>query len=134
MTFFNLVGQWKYFFFFFKELSYNKLDPKIFLKIICFSTFGCAGSLLMHKLFSGSSEWKLLSSCGVQASHWGSFCCGVLGHPGSVAAGSVVLLHWFSCSAAYGISSDLITGIEPVFCALACGLFTFESSGKHPFF
>ena len=41
-----------------------------------FSYFwGCAGSLLLHELFSGCSEWRLLSSCSVQASHCDRSSC-----------------------------------------------------------
>ena len=42
--------------------------------------FGFTGSLSLHKGFSGCSEWGLLSSYSVQASHWGGFsCCGAWG-------------------------------------------------------
>ena len=37
--------------------------------------FGCAESSLLQRLFSSCSEWGLFSSCGVQASHSGGFCC-----------------------------------------------------------
>ena len=37
---------------------------------------GCAGSLLLHGIFSSCGHWGLLSSCGVQASPWGGFSCG----------------------------------------------------------
>ena len=33
--------------------------------------FGSAGSLLPHGLFSGCSEWRLLSGCRTWASHFG---------------------------------------------------------------
>ena len=33
------------------------------------SLHGCAG------VFSSYGEWRLLSSCGVQASHFSGFCC-----------------------------------------------------------
>ena len=36
---------------------------------------GYAGSLLLHRLFSVKRERRLLSSCGVQASHCGGFSC-----------------------------------------------------------
>ena len=55
----------------------------------CFLTvylfiLGCAGSLLLHKLFFSCGERGLLSSCGVQASHCGGFSCGAwsLGYAG----------------------------------------------------
>ena len=39
-------------------------------------TFGSAGSLLLHGLFSSCGEQGLLSSWGAWASHWGDlFCC-----------------------------------------------------------
>ena len=37
--------------------------------------FGCAGSLLLHGLFSSCGERRLLSSCGTWASHCGAFSC-----------------------------------------------------------
>ena len=52
---------------------------------------GCAGSSLLHRLFSSCREQSLLSSCSAWASHWGDFCCGArtpglwasVGFPGS---------------------------------------------------
>ena len=38
--------------------------------------YGCAGSLLLHLLFSSCSKWGLLSSCRARASH----CSGFLLH------------------------------------------------------
>ena len=35
--------------------------------------FGSSGSLLLHGLFSGCSEWKRLSRCSAWASHFGGF-------------------------------------------------------------
>ena len=37
--------------------------------------FVCAGSSLLHGLFSSCRQWGLLSSCGVWASHCGGFSC-----------------------------------------------------------
>ena len=37
--------------------------------------FGCAGSSRLLRLFSNCGEQKLLSGCGVQASHCSSFSC-----------------------------------------------------------
>ena len=37
--------------------------------------FGCAGSSLLHGLFSGCGEWGLFSSCDVWASHCSGFSC-----------------------------------------------------------
>ena len=55
--------------------------PPLLLKKLLF-IFGCAGSSLVHGLFSRCCEWGLLSSCGAQASHCGGFSCGAqaLGH------------------------------------------------------
>ena len=68
-----------------------------FLKILLFIfIFGCAGSLLLHGLFSSCSEQGLLLSCHVQASHWGSFsCCGAwaLGCVGFSSCGLWALEH-----------------------------------------
>ena len=43
----------------------NLLKVLHFLKNIY---FGCAGSLLLHRLFCSGGEWELLSSCSVGAS------------------------------------------------------------------
>ena len=56
----------------------------VFLFLYSF-IFGCAGSSLLHRLFSSRGEQRLLSSFNVQASHCGGFSyCGaqVLGHAG----------------------------------------------------
>ena len=68
------------------------------------------------RAFSNLSEWGLLSSWGVQASHYDDFFhCGAraLGTQASVvvgsglqSAGSVVVVQGFSCSAACGIFLD----------------------------
>ena len=55
-------------------------DVQFFSYAILFSLFifGCAGSSLLHRLFSSCGKWGLLSTCGVQDSHFGGFfCCGV---------------------------------------------------------
>ena len=59
------------FFFFLALLKGN-------LKIILFS-FGCARTLLLHRLLSGCGDWGLLSSCDVQT---------------SIAVFSLVAEHW----------------------------------------
>ena len=59
-------------------------------------SFGCAGSLLLHGLFSGFSERGLLSGCGAQASHCDDFSCcraWALGHLGFSSYGSRALEH-----------------------------------------
>ena len=77
--------QWFFFNVFFLKI--------IFIYIFIF-LFGCAGSLLLHRLFSSYSERGLLSSCGARASPCsGLSCCRALGEwasvvlapPGSVA-------------------------------------------------
>ena len=45
---------------------------KIFWITLFIYILGCAGSLSLHRLFSGCSKWGLLSSGDVPASH----CCG----------------------------------------------------------
>ena len=42
-------------------------------------TYGCAGSSLLHGLFSSCGEWGLLSSCDARAYCSGSSCCGEAG-------------------------------------------------------
>ena len=66
-------------------------------------TFGCAGSLLLWRLFSSWSERGLLSSCVAWASYCGGFsCCGarapdartsVVAAPGLWSTGSIVVEH-----------------------------------------
>ena len=80
---------------------------------MCFLFFGCAGSSLLHGLFSSCGEWELLSSCITQVSHCGgrSYCGEqALGHVGSAVAvprlqstSSVVVAHGPNCSVAYRI-------------------------------
>ena len=43
----------------------------LLLKIIFKIYFGCAGCLLLHRLFSSCGDWQLLSSCSAQASNCG---------------------------------------------------------------
>ena len=78
------------------------------------------------RAFSSCSEWGLLSSWGAQASHCRGFCCGaqllgtwalVVVAPGLWRAGSAVVAHGLSFSAARGIFPDW--GIEPMSPALA---------------
>ena len=59
----------KYFFFFqFDSLSIESIILFIYLFI-----FGCAGSLLLHGLFSSCGEKGLLPSCRARASHCSGF-------------------------------------------------------------
>ena len=57
--------------------------------------FGCAGSLLLGRLFCICSEQGLLSRCGVQASHCSGFPCGAwaLVHAGFSSCGSLAVEH-----------------------------------------
>ena len=58
---------------------------ELFLKFIYVCIFGCAESLLLHRLFS---------SCGAQDSHCAGFsCCGApaLGHTGPSSCGTWAL-------------------------------------------
>ena len=92
-------------------------------KVFFYFIFGHSGSSLLWGLFFSCSRQGLLSSCSIQASHCSGFsCCGaqVLGstgfnccHMGSVVAvpglestGSIVVVHWLSCSAACGFFPD----------------------------
>ena len=70
-----------------------------FFKIIYL--FVCAGSSLLYRLFSGCSEWVLLSGWGVQASH----CCESLVELSSIWA-SVVAARRLSCPMTCGIVLD----------------------------
>ena len=85
--------------------------------------FRCAGSSLLHRLFSSCGrEQGVLLGCGAPASHCDGFSCCVgaqgfrapwlqqLGHVGSVVValrlqttGSIIVAHGLSCSVAYGI-------------------------------
>ena len=64
-------------------------NTTLFFKKLYWFIFGCAESLLLHGLFSGCSEWGLLSSCSLWASHCGGFSFGgaqALGISGSAGA------------------------------------------------
>ena len=50
-----------------------RLLKKFFFNLFYF--FGCAGSLLLQRLFSSCGEQGLRSSCDAQASHSGGFSC-----------------------------------------------------------
>jgi len=96
-----------------------------------------AGSLLLCGLFSSCSEWGLLYSCGVRASHHGGYSSseyGLQGAQASVAAArrlscrgslqctdsAIVVAHGLSCSV---VMWDLPgSRIEPVSPALAGSL------------
>ena len=42
---------------------------------VCLFIFGADGSSLLHGLFSSRNDWRLLSSCGAQASQCGGLSC-----------------------------------------------------------
>ena len=54
-----------YFYFILSLLLCSVLFGLKFIIIIIYFLFGCAGSLLLHGLFSSCGEWRLLSGCGV---------------------------------------------------------------------
>ena len=63
--------------------------------LIYYFFFGCAGSSLLHGLFSSCREWGLLSSC-VRASRCGGFSCcraPVVGQKGFSSCGAQALEH-----------------------------------------
>ena len=43
--------------------------------VFLFFTYGCSGSLLLHRLFSSCSVWRLLSSCLAGAAHCSGSSC-----------------------------------------------------------
>ena len=103
-----------------------------------FNLFGCAGSLLLHRLFSSCGEWWLFSSWSAQASHCGDFsCCGAqaLGHAGFSSCGTWAPESRFnSCGTWAQLLCDMWDlprpRIEHVSPALAGEFFTTEPSGK----
>ena len=69
--------------------------------------FGCVGSLLLHRLFSGCSEWGLFSlQCVGFPLRWL-----LLWSTGCSVHGLAVAVHGVSCSVAYGIFPD--QGLNP---------------------
>ena len=87
-----------------------------------FYYFGCAGSLLLCRLFSRCREQGLLSSWSVRASHCDGFSCCRAQAPGYAGilclarglcscgspTGSIVVTHRPSCSTVFGIFSDRV--------------------------
>ena len=64
-----------------RELTFLLIfKVKVFFVCVCvnlyFFIFGCAGSSLLPGLFSSCGGGRLLSSCGVQASHCSGLSCG----------------------------------------------------------
>lgn len=88
-----------------------------------FCVFDCAQSLLLHRLFSSSNEWGLLSSCSAWASHCGIFpCCGarISDAQASVAAARV-------CGSQALEHSTVAVVHRPSF-SEACGIFSWQGS------
>ena len=119
-----------------------------YFKIIPFVISGCAGSLLLHRLFSSCCGQGLLSSCSVRAYHcsgfasWGAWALGcrlqqapAVAVRGLSSCGSKVLEHRLrSCGAQtwlLGAMWDLLgSRIKPVSLALAGRFLTFGPPGK----
>ena len=60
-------------------MGWMKMPLNMYFKnnFICLFIFGCAGSWLLHGLFSSCGYWDLLSNGGVEVSRGGGFsCCG----------------------------------------------------------
>ena len=95
---------WKYtlsLFYLFKilivYLNFPTSSVLLFLKKNLF-IYGCAGSWLLHRLFSSWAKQRLLSSCGVEASCCSDFSCGA-GALGCARASALVAWELSSCSA-----------------------------------
>ena len=105
-------------------------------KMIYWFIFGCAGSSLLHGLFSSCGERGLLSS--VLASHCHGFSCcrpQILGRMSfssygswAVETGSAATAHKFSCSMACGDFPR--SGIKSMSPTLSGGFFTTQQPGK----
>ena len=94
-----------------------------FNPLFSFCCFGCTGSSLKCWLFSSSGAWRLLSSCGAQASYCSGFCCraqalGCRGFSGCGTPAQVLCGMWDLPKPGIKLSS------------LALRFFTTEPSGK----
>ena len=69
-------------------------------------TFGCAGSLLLRRLFSSWGERGLLASYGAPAPRRTGFSCGAWGLGTWARSCGSMELHWLSCSTARGMVRD----------------------------
>ena len=134
-----------FFFFFFSFIEGKAFFyiQHLFKKMIQLFSIGCAGSLLLHRLFS-SGEQGLLSSCGAQASGCCGFSCfrarvleclGFSSCWASVVAIPQALEHRLSSCDAWaqvlcGMWDLCRPEIEPVSPALAGEFFTTEQPGK----
>ena len=109
-----------------------------FLKFIYLFTFDCAGSSLLCRLVSSWGKSELLSSCGAQAFHFGSFSsCRLqaLEYTGFSTCSSWALEHR---TISRGTQALLLRdiwdlrwpGIKAVSPTLAGGFFAIESLGK----
>ena len=110
-----------------------------------FISFDCAGSSLVHELFSNCGEQELPACCGTQPSHRGGlFCCGAQtpGHPVIWSRSARAQQSWLLGSRAGAQSlghTGLVvphhmdlprSGMETASPALANGFFTSEPPGK----
>ena len=103
----------------------------------CWLLFGCAGSLLLHGVFSSCNKQGLFSVCSAWAFNCRGFSLQSMGSrhvnsvvvaPGIQSTGSVVLAQGLSCLR----STWDLPGpeIKPTSLALADGFFTTEPPGK----
>ena len=97
--------------------------------------FFCTESSLLHRLFTSSRQWGLLSSCSAQASHCSGFSCCSQGLRSQVVAiprlwstSSVVAAH--GALLLHGMWDLPRSGIKPVSPALAGRYFNTELPGK----
>ena len=107
--------------------------------------FGCAGSSLLHWLFSSCGEWEyspvvarrlLIAVASLAAEHrlQGARASVVVAHelveaaPSLQSTGSIVAVHGLSCAVAHGGLPR--SGFEPVSAALAGRFFTTKPPGK----
>ena len=122
---------------FFTLYYFIYIKSKLIKKKIIFKILLCAGSLLLHGLFSGCGEQGLRFSCSVQVSHCGGFsCCGAravrcagLSSCSTWALRAQAQQLWWAqllCSM-WGLPGS---GVEPVSSALAGGHCTTEPAGK----
>ena len=109
------------------SLNHHPLFLKLFI-------FGCAGSSLLHGLFSSRGKQGLLSSCGVWASHCGGFSRRAAWAHGLRSCSLQALGRLRSCGAQAqplcGMRDLPRPGMEPVSPALAGRIFTTQPPGR----
>ena len=98
--------------------------PFLGQRLIYLLIFGCAGSSLLHRLFSSCGKQGPLSSCDAWTSHCGDFCCdsGAVEYRLNGCDAWAQLHHGM-----WGLPGP---GTESASPALAGGFFTTKSSGK----